>query len=76
MNGLKLFFLATFCGFLLACQKEKTNADTLQQIIEDYHAHEGYDKKEFPLGKYTREFAPVLNDITVPLFPDVEPVRV
>ena len=57
MNFLKciplaLLFLTTACS-----QSESDSATkTLNSLIESYQNHEGYDKKEYPLGLYTKEY--------------------
>ena len=32
------------------------SSETLKVIIEDFQDHEGYDKKEFPLGLFTKQY--------------------
>ncbi len=43
---------------LYGCGGNKVNdpSGELQGIIEDYEAHEGYDKKEYPLGLFTEAY--------------------
>ncbi len=50
-----------FCiVFLLcfACRNNSSNSssEALQGIIESYEEHEGYDRKEFPLGVFTKKY--------------------
>ena len=40
---------------LMACQKEDP-AKQLDQIIETYQNHEGYNKKAYPLGMFEKEY--------------------
>ncbi|MBT8305349.1 MAG: DUF885 domain-containing protein [Maribacter sp.] len=43
---------------LLGCNTAGTNDSPtlLNKIIEDYQDHKGYDKKEYPLGLFTKEY--------------------
>nr|WP_252723128.1 DUF885 domain-containing protein [Tamlana agarivorans] len=43
---------------MYGCGNNETNTPSidLQNIIEDYQNHKGYDKKEFPLGLFTKEY--------------------
>ncbi len=46
---------------LLACdaseEKSESNAtEQLQELIQSYEDHKGYDEEAFPLGNYTKEF--------------------
>ncbi|WP_223269118.1 MULTISPECIES: DUF885 domain-containing protein [unclassified Polaribacter] len=37
-------------------QEEDSNLENLSSIIKEYENHEGFDKKEYPLGLYTRTY--------------------
>ena len=55
----KRFSLILVVMALLGCTQDKINDDAtvaLNKIIEDYQNHEGYDKKEYPLGVFTEEY--------------------
>ena len=43
---------------ILGCKKSDTNnsSQELNEIISTYQDHEGYDKKEYPLGLFTKEY--------------------
>ena len=43
---------------IFGCEKEKsnTNVKDLDQIINSYQDYEGYDKKAYPLGLYTKTY--------------------
>lgn len=51
----KLFLLIPFL-FLFSCNANKINTSSkaLQSIIESYHNYKSYDKKEYPLGLFTK----------------------
>jgi uncharacterized protein (DUF885 family) len=57
MNYLKLFSFLTVL-LLFACQASDKNnsAQLLDEIIKSYQDHEGYDRKEFPLGIYNKDY--------------------
>ena len=43
--------------FLIGCNPvEKNDGITLENLINDIEKYEGYNKEEFPLGVYTKEF--------------------
>lgn len=58
MNFFKSILIFGFLTFLFGCQqKETTNAASkLAAIIKEYQNHKGYDKKEYPLGLFTKEY--------------------
>jgi len=43
---------------MISCKKSNTNNSTevLGKIINTYQDHKGYDKKEYPLGLFTKEY--------------------
>jgi len=56
---MKLFkiMLLLFCAVALSCTENKTEdaSAKLQKIITEFQDFESYDKKEFPLGQFTKE---------------------
>ncbi|NNC70840.1 MAG: DUF885 domain-containing protein [Flavobacteriaceae bacterium] len=56
MNHFKLFFCLFGIMVLISCEQEDSNAKKLQSIIESYQDHEGYDKKEYPLRLFAKEY--------------------
>ena len=57
MNYLKTILLL-FLVAMISCKKSNTNNSTevLGKIINTYQDHKGYDKKEYPLGLFTKEY--------------------
>jgi len=57
MNYLKTILLL-FLAAMISCKKSNTNNSTevLGKIINTYQDHKGYDKKEYPLGLFTKEY--------------------
>jgi len=57
MNYLKTILLLFLIG-IMSCEKSNTNNSTevLGKIIDTYQDHKGYDKKEYPLGLFTKEY--------------------
>ena len=55
MNRINVFFGIIVLLLFLGCQKETAQSEQLQEVIESYQEHKGYDKKEFPLGLFTKE---------------------
>lgn len=55
MKFIKLFLLILL---IFGCEKEKssTASKDLDQIINSYQDNEGYDKKSYPLGLFTKEY--------------------
>lgn len=53
-----LFRLALLSFFIVGCSKKNTDVtgDNLKALINSYEAHEGYDKKVYPLGLFTAEY--------------------
>ena len=56
MKLLKTVLVLLFIAVAFSCEQEASNTDKLQSIIESYQDHEGYDKKEYPLGLFTKEY--------------------
>ncbi len=56
---MKLFKITIllFCTMILSCTENKTEDTSaqLQKIITEFQDFESYDKKEFPLGEFTKE---------------------
>ena len=50
--------MITLLVLIFSCKskEELKHPTTLKSIIEEYQAHEGYDKKQYPLGLYTVEY--------------------
>jgi uncharacterized protein (DUF885 family) len=59
MKFFKVFFLAISVLLLVACalevQTSNASKTELETLIESYEERESYDKKEYPLGLFTRE---------------------
>lgn len=53
-----LFRLALLSFLIVGCSKKNTDVtgDNLKALINSYEAHEGYDKKAYPLGLFTAEY--------------------
>ena len=59
MKYLKILLaLLMIVPLALGCEKSDTNnsSQELKEIISTYQDHEGYDKKEYPLGLFTMEY--------------------
>ena len=53
-KSLLVFLLISFNSF---SQNEKNiSSKTLEDVISSYQDHKGYDRKEYPLGLFTREY--------------------
>lgn len=53
--------LLLVCVFFISCKQvdkseNKNSSAQLEKVISLYQSHEGYDKKEFPLGLFTKEY--------------------
>ena len=58
MSYLKPLIIIAFFG-LFSCQediKPRSASEELQAIIENYQNHDGYDKNEYPLGVFTKDY--------------------
>ena len=58
MSYLKPLIIIVFFG-LFSCQedtKPRSASEELQAIIENYQDHDGYDKNEYPLGVFTKDY--------------------
>jgi len=55
MKYLKLIALLFFI-VLASCTPKKSAAEALSKVIANYENREGYDKKQFPLGLFTKEY--------------------
>ncbi len=58
MNVVKVFLVLTMIT-LCSCKDSKKKEDAtvlLHRIIDDYEEYEGYDKKEYPLGVFTKAY--------------------
>ena len=55
MNYLKLVLLGSFMVFVSCTQKNKAS-DELTKAISAYENHEGYDRKQYPLGLFTEDY--------------------
>jgi len=40
----------------MSCEKKNNASSQLAEVIKDVQDHEGYDKKEYPLGLFTKEY--------------------
>ncbi|WP_299434936.1 DUF885 family protein [uncultured Aquimarina sp.] len=57
MNYLKSFAVLLLLLIVSCKQDESINSsNVLQQIIDDYQDHKGYDEKSYPLGLFTKEY--------------------
>ena len=57
MNYLKSIATLLLLLFVSCKQDESINSsDALQQIINDYQDHKGYDEESYPLGLFTKEY--------------------
>ncbi|WP_437441013.1 DUF885 domain-containing protein [Sinomicrobium kalidii] len=59
MNRILLAFMTIVV--LYGCKKERKSgtedaSQALQQVIDSYHNHKGYDKEQYPLGLYTKTY--------------------
>jgi len=55
MNYLKIMsFFLLLLNF--GCKKNEVKTEPLQFIISSYQDHEGYDKKAYPLGLFTKDY--------------------
>ncbi len=78
MNYLKLCFLCMLFPLCGVAQNAGYNPSLqLEKIIDRYQEHKGYDKKEYPLGLFTKAhykaeagFAQSLLDALKPIIPD------
>ncbi len=55
-NAFCVLSAVCFLSFLACTPASKNPGDALLDIIETYENHEGYDKSEFPLGLFTKEY--------------------
>tara|TARA_R110002049_G_scaffold277932_1_gene456525 strand:- start:23183 stop:24943 length:1761 start_codon:yes stop_codon:yes gene_type:complete len=56
-NYLKCFILISLCFFYSCDKKEVNNASvSLQNSIDNYQDHKGYDKEQYPLGLFTKDY--------------------
>lgn len=55
MNYLKSIIILFFI-VLASCTPKKNASEALTKVIANYENHEGYDKMEFPLGLFTKEY--------------------
>jgi len=55
MKYLKLIALLFFI-VLASCTPKKSASEALSKVIANYENREGYDKKQFPLGLFTKEY--------------------
>lgn len=57
MHYLKLFVVFFLVSIISFSQNETSNsAQTLEEVISSYQDHKGYDRKEYPLGLFTRDY--------------------
>ncbi|MCH7524257.1 MAG: DUF885 domain-containing protein [Bacteroidetes bacterium] len=57
MHYLKLFEVFFLVSIISFSQNETSNlAQTLEEVISSYQDHKGYDRKEYPLGLFTRDY--------------------
>ncbi|MGV8946157.1 MAG: DUF885 domain-containing protein [Lutibacter sp.] len=55
MNDLKLVLLGSFMVFV-SCTQKNNASDELTKAISAYENHEGYDRKQYPLGLFTEDY--------------------
>lgn len=55
MNYLKSIIILFFIA-LASCTSKKNAFEELAKVISTYENHEGYDKKQYPLGLFTEEY--------------------
>lgn len=55
MNYLKLILIGSFSVFV-SCAQKNNASDELTKVIAANENHEGYDKKQYPLGLFTEEY--------------------
>ncbi|MDP3313275.1 DUF885 family protein [Lutibacter sp.] len=55
MNYLKSFLLLGFI-LIISCNSKDNSSEELTKIIAIIENHEGYNKKEYPLGLFTKEY--------------------
>lgn len=55
MNYLKSIIILFFI-VLASCTPKKNASEELTKVIANYENREGYDKKEYPLGLFTKEY--------------------
>ena len=57
MKFFKRMMTLLFVVAVIGCVSDKENSSQLlSSIVNEYQDHEGYDKKEFPLGLFTKKF--------------------
>ncbi|RLD25395.1 MAG: hypothetical protein DRI75_13430, partial [Bacteroidetes bacterium] len=57
MNYLRLLLVFSLISINSFSQNETSNSvQALESIITSYQDHKGYDRKEYPLGLFTREY--------------------
>lgn len=57
MNYLKQLSALIICIIIFSCKtNSNSSSEALDQLIQSYQDHEGYDKEAYPLGLYTREY--------------------
>jgi len=57
MNYFRLSLVFLLISINSFSQNEKSNSSqTLENVISSYQDHKGYDRKEYPLGLFTREY--------------------
>lgn len=57
MHYLKLFVVFFLVSIISFSQNETSNlTQTLEEVISSYQDHKGYDRKEYPLGLFTRDY--------------------
>jgi uncharacterized protein (DUF885 family) len=57
MKYLRILLILSLIS-VIGCQENESNGSsaTLDKIITEYQDHESYDKEEYPLGLYTKEY--------------------
>ena len=58
MNYLRSLLVIILFSFILGCTNNDQNSSTreLIKLVDKYQDHEGYDRKAYPLGLFTRDY--------------------